>query len=159
MKKVLSILTAALMFFTFPTAVFANDITNTTTKEIEYFSDGSYMVTTIETEADNGIALLATTSTKSSSKSVKYYSSSNDLQWIVTLTGTFSYTGSSATCTKSSATYKVYDSNWKVKSATASKSGRTATGNYTVKRYALGIVTSTKTGTIKISCSNTGVIS
>lgn len=161
MKKILSVLTAVLIFFTFPAAVFANNNinTNTTTEEIEYFSDGSYMVTTTETEADNGIALFAAASTKTASKTTKYYDASGDLDWKVTLTGTFSYTGSSATCTKASTSYTIYDSDWKVTSAKATKSGRTATGDYTVKRYTFGLPLQSKSGTIKISCSNTGVIS
>ncbi len=157
MKRIASFFLAVLMLISVPCTVFAEEtmIEPYESSSVEYFSDGSYMVTEIETP---GISLMST-STITASKSTKYYSSKDVLQWTVKLTATFSYTGSSATCTKSSISHTIYNSKWKVKSATASRSGRTATGKYEIKYYFLGVPTATRSGTIKISCSNTGVIS
>lgn len=71
----------------------------------------------------------------------------------VKLTATFSYTGSSATCTSASATYTMYEG-WSATNKSTTRSGRTATTSaylYKGKRHA--------TLTTTMSCSNTGVIS
>lgn len=127
-----------------------------TAENIEYFSDGSYLITTIATVSD--IAPMST-STKSGSKSYHYYNSKDVEQWTATIIGTFSYNGSSATCTSSSTSYTIYNSNWKVKEATATKSGNKAIGNFTVKYYFLGVPTKTIEHTLTLSCSATGVLS
>lgn len=127
-----------------------------TVENIEYFADGSYLITTIETV--NSISPMSS-STRSSSKSYYYYNSKDVQQWVVTIIGTFSYNGSSATCTSSSTSYTVYNSRWKVKSATATKSGNKAIGNFTVKYYFTGIPINTIERTVTLSCSATGVLS
>lgn len=137
-----------------PTVAFANEKI-ATDSYIEYFDDGSYTVTEIKT---NDISTLST-STKTYTKQATYYSSNDEKLWAVYLTGTFTYTGSSATCTKSTVSYTIYDSNWKVSKATASKSGRTATGDFAVKRYVLGVPVKTINKTLTLTCSNTGVCS
>ena len=130
----------------------ANDMTNTT---VEYFDDGSYIVITV---AEQETALFAT-STKSGSKFVNHYNSDDEKQWTVTIRGTFSYTGTSSTCTAASVTYEIYNDSWRMKSATASKSANTATGDFTCKLYVLGIPVKTVEQTVTLSCSKTGVLS
>ena len=100
-----------------------------------------------------------TNSTVSKEKYTTHYNSNNEIQWEVCVKGTFTYTGSSATCTKSTVSYKIYNDHWKVTSAVASKSGRTATGEFTLKRYFLGVPTKTVNETLTLTCSNTGVCS
>ena len=141
------------MLLSVPTISYASDIKSDS--YIEYYSDGSYTVTTIETST---ITVLAN-STVSKYKTTTHYSSKSEKEWDVTVTGTFTYTGNSATCTNSTVSYKIYDSNWKVTSSVASKSGRTATGKFTLKRYVLGIPTKTVNETLTLTCSNTGVCS
>ena len=136
-----------------PTNAFAGE--TATDKYVEYFEDGSYIVTELET---SGISTFAA-STKNYSKSTSYYNSDNEKEWTITLSGTFSYTGSSATCTKATKSYKIYDDHWKVTSSNASKSGNKATGNFTVKRYLAGIPIRTVNKSLTITCSKTGVCS
>lgn len=156
MKKTIVLFSVILFIIMCPFTAFAEIGDLPETKEyIEYFYDGSYAVVKMET---NGAALYSTSS-KTTRKSYNYYSSNNKLEWTATLTGSFSYTGSSASCTSSSLSFKIYDDAWKVKSSQASKSGRTATGDFTIKRYTLGIPVKSVTKTITISCSNTGVCS
>ena len=156
MKKILPLLLTLSIMFICPFTVFAEEFTPSQTDEyIEYFDDGSYMVTKFETEQVSPFS----TSTTRKTKSANYYSNSGELLWIVSLTGNFSYTGSSATCTSSSVSYKIYNSAWKITSSKADKNGRQAIGNFTVKKYAIGIPISTVNKTITISCSNTGVCS
>lgn len=155
LTKRLSFFLLAMMFcFSVPFSAFAQIQTQPET-EVQYFEDGSYLV--IKTQED--ISLFAS-GTKSKSKTGYYYDGdNNELRWSVTLNATFSYTGSSATCTKASTSYKIYDSAWKVKEANATRSGRTATGDFLVKKYWLGIITKTVPLTITISCDNNGNIS
>ena len=88
-----------------------------------------------------------------------FKNSDGEAQWSATLRGTFTYTGSSATCTASSISYTIENSKWKISSATASKSGNTASGHITAKRYTFGIPVQTVEAPIAISCSATGVLS
>ena len=156
MKRILAIFLAVIMILTFPTISYASDFSdNETNSYIEYYSDGSYSITTIETST---IRVLAN-STVAKNKTFTYYSSKNEKEWEITVTGTFNYTGSSATCTNSTVSYKIYDTHWKVVSAQASKSGRVATGEFTLKRYTLGVPIKTVNETLTITCSNTGVCS
>lgn len=153
-KRLSLFLFAILFCFAVPFSTFAQTAAQPET-EIQYFDDGSYLV--VETQ-DNGISLFAS-GTKSKAKTGYYYNNDNELQWSVTLNATFKYTGSSASCTSASTSYKIYDSAWKVKEATATRSGRTATGDFLVKKYWLGIITKTVPLTITISCDNNGNIS
>lgn len=122
--------------------------------EIEYYEDGSYLVTQIE----SGISLFASGS-KTVTKYSSYYNSDSEIQWTLYLKASFTYTGSSATCTSASPSYKIYDSAWKVTKAEVSRSGRTATGDYVVKKYWLGIITKTIPVKIIATCDNNGNIS
>lgn len=153
MKKMNKLFSFILMLtiLIIPFNVFAQDISDT---EIEYFDDGSYIVT--ETEY-SPMSLLSTT--KSQTISATYYNSNNNKEWVVKLKGTFSYTGSSATCTSASVSHIIYNTKWKKDSATVSKSGRTATGKFVMKYYVLGINTKTVNKTLTLSCSNSGTIS
>lgn len=154
MKKISALLSVVLMLLSFcPSTAFAEEIV--TDRYVEYFDDGSYIVTEIET---SNISVLSS-STVTNIKTSSYYDSDNVKNWTVKLTGTFSYTGSSASCTKSTVNYTIYNDYWKVTSAAASKSGNKATGNFTVKKYILGIPTKTVNRTLTITCSNSGVCS
>ena len=126
-----------------------------TAATVEYFDDGSYIVITI---AEQETALFAAT-TKSGSKFVNYYNSDNEKVWTVTVYGSFSYTGTSSSCTASSVSYTIYNDSWKVKSATASRSANKAIGDFTCKFYLLGIPVKTVEQSVTLSCSSTGVLS
>lgn len=152
-KRISVIFLTLILSMSIPFSVFAQS-TITTNSKVEYFDDGSYLVT----EFTETIAPFSSGS-KSEGKTATYYSSDDERQWSVTIWGTFTYTGSSATCTNASTSYTVYNSAWKVKEATATKSGRTATGNFLVKKYWLGIITKTVPMTVIMSCDNSGNIS
>ncbi len=124
-------------------------------ENIIVLESGEYIVETITEEA----SLNRATNTKSGQKTNNCYNEDNELLWSATIKGTFTYTGSRATCTASSITYTIYDDNWKITSAVASKSGNTAKGDVTAKRYVLGIPTKTIERTITLTCSSSGVLS
>lgn len=73
---------------------------------------------------------------------------------VVKLTATFSYTGSSATCTSASATYTTYNG-WSASNKSTTRSGNTAT----TSAYLSKMIVNHATLTTSMSCSKTGVIS
>lgn len=154
MKKVLSLILAVILAIScLSFNIFAAD-DPTANDEIISLENGYYAVVTIE-ESNVSRA----TRTKSGTKDLSVYDNSDNLCFVVTITGIFSYTGSSATCTSASISYNIHLDNWKIKSATATKSGNKAVGNFTAKRYTLGIPVETVEQTFYLTCSATGVLS
>ena len=122
---------------------------------IEFFADGSYaVIEIIYPDCPDG-----TTGTTSGQKKYTYYNDNNVKQRVICLDGTFTYTGSSATCNSASTSYSISNNSWSVTKAQASRSGATATGEFTVKKYSLGIVVQTVNKTLTLTCSPTGVLS
>lgn len=153
MKKIFCVfVTILIIFSTSMIACASSDVVTT----VEYFEDGSCIETTLIVE--KGISTYAT-QYKDGTKKIIYKDEDGIVCWKATLTATFRYTGSSATCTESDVTYTVSNSKWKITSATASKSGNTATADITAKRYTLGIPVETLNRTITMTCSANGTIS
>lgn len=122
--------------------------------EVIYFSDGSYMVTTITSPE---ISLFSSTATRT--KSSIYYSSSNKKLWSVSVTGTFTYGNGSASCTSSSCSASSYDSNWSVGNKKASKIGNKATASATGVEYINGHQVQSYSKSVTLTCSSTGQFS
>lgn len=154
MKKLISIFIITIILLSTSTTSFA---ANYTDSEITYLADGSYVE--IEIKSYDVKASFYATKTKTADKIITYRNSDNELIFDATVTGTFTYTGSSAICTNSTVSYNVYDSKWKITEATASKSGNKALGDITAKRYLLGIPVQTVEQTITLTCSATGALS
>lgn len=154
-KSILISFIMTIVFFlncnTMPTHATEKQIIDTT---IEYFEDGSYAVITIIEEPNN-----SRTTVKSGSKVYTYSDSDGATLWTYKITGTFSYTGSTSTCTAVSDSYTISNDDWHMSSHSCSKSGNTAYGTVTMKRKFLGITTSTITKDISLSCSATGTLS
>lgn len=91
-------------------------------------------------------------------KQYTYYDNSNTAQWKAVLTGTFSYTGSSSSCTASSVDVTIYNSAWYVFTKSASKSGNTAKASVTMKRTYDGIPVSVPVS-LTLSCDANGNLS
>lgn len=122
-----------------------------TVRDVEYFDDGSYVVTELTVNIDNPFARTG----KSGSKTSTYYGSNNKAYFAVTLTGQFNYTyGSSAKATGASTSVTVYDSSASYVTKSATYSGATATGTGTVKVNA-----TSRTLTVKITCDKYGNLS
>lgn len=158
MKKILSLALAVVTLFSVLSVVaFAQTEEAVVSESVEYLEDGYYIVTTVTEESGNSLA--RATSTKTGSKSSVLYNSDDEPLVTFKLTGTFTYTGSSANCTMASTSYTIHNSSWRVTAATASRSGNKAIGDFTAKHYTLGVPVSTKNVTITLTCSNTGVLS
>ena len=156
MKKISSVLLCVIIMFSLSAPAFAFENNDNENTVIEYLEDGSCFITTITMVEEKSTYA---TNTKTFTKTISYKDEDGIVCWSATLYATFRYTGSSATCTESDVTYTVSNSKWKITSATASKSGNTATANITAKRYTLGIPVETLNRTITMTCSANGTIS
>jgi hypothetical protein len=125
---------------------------------IENLSSGDRIITTM-VEANDASILAAASSTKTGSKTSYYQNSAGVTQWYVRVTGSFTYNGSTATCTSASVSAVSNTSSWVISSSSASKSGATATGKGTGKLYAGILVLQTITNTVKLTCSSGGTLS
>ena len=124
--------------------------------DVEYFEDGSYLVTTIK----EGPTARGEVYSKRGAKEVKLYNNDNELQWIYTLVGTFTVeTGVSAVCTDAYHLYEIYDTSWKETEHNEWYSGNVAYGTSVFKRKVLFITTSTQEITAGVTCDAYGVIS
>lgn len=119
----------------------------------EYYNNGCYAIITINIDYSN-----TSKSTISGSKTYEYTDSSNQLLWSYTVYGTYSYNGSSATCTYDDDSYDIKDDNWHINSHSHYRSGNTAYGNATMKKKVLGITFDTVTANITLSCSPNGTL-
>jgi len=150
MKRLLSFcLTVLIMLGVFSCISFAAD---ETIMSVEYYSDGSYGITSIKGEFTPFAAKGSTTKTKS----YQHYNSDDTLAWKASITATFTYNGTTASCTDVSKSTTIYDSAWKCTASSCSKSGATATGNFTFKRYVLLVPVQTINKTLTLTCDRNG---
>lgn len=153
MKKFLCLLMLSVILINMiPIYAFASSSPQTD-GEVIYLDDGSYIV--VELSQEN--ALARTTAQKS--RSYTYYSSKDEALWKAVLTGTFTYNGSTATCTSSICDVTIYDDAWYVVSNYASKSGASATAEVAMGKNFLGITVDKETISISLTCSPTGSFS
>ena len=121
---------------------------------IEYFADGSYLITTVTQEP---VLTRAASNTVKGNKNHTYYNSNGGVDWVFTVTGTFSVvSGVSATCTAVSHSTDIRASKWKLASASSWKSGNQALGKVTMKQTMLGLTIQTIERTVTLTCDNYG---
>lgn len=124
-------------------------------EKVTRYEDGSYTVITVQTES----AVTRATNYRNGSKDFRHYDSGNTLRWKATLTATFSYNGSSATCTAvNSFNVTIYNSDWSVGSKSTSRSGNTAYGYLTMNRKIVGGTQGVPV-TVTLSCDKNGNLS
>lgn len=163
MKKLMClVLTLLLVFSSFPFAkASADEFKNE--PEIICYEDGSYTIITMEEQlapVDGCTAgLKAITSTKNASKTYTHYDSSGSVVWAVTLSASFTFDGTTSTCTAASCSISIYNSAWYTVSSSTSRSGNTATANVTMGRKVLGVTVQTIPITITLSCDANGNLS
>ena len=121
--------------------------------EVIYLEDGSYITVTL-TESVTRVS-----GTKTASRTYRYYSSDDVEQWNATLRGTFTYAGSSATCTNATCSVSVLVSSWYEKSKSVYPSGNAAVGELTMGHKLLGITVGTKSITMRLTCDANGNLS
>ena len=150
-KRSVVILTTLVFILSLSVHAFATQ--STESSSVIYLENGDYI--TISVQQVKGRA----SGTTSGHKDMTYTASSGTVCWKATLYGTFSYTGTTATCTAASCSVIVYESNWYTVSKSATKSGNTATATVTMGRKVLGITIDKDTYTTTLSCDKNGNLS
>lgn len=153
MKKIIQFVVTVLLIATMlPVCCFAKSAP-IDMAEIIYLNDGSYItVELVQTET-------RVSGTKTGSKTYTHYSNSGNENWRAVLRGTFSYTGSSATCTAASCDVTITDTDWYVVAKSATKSGNSAIGELAMGRKFLGITVDKETIGMQLSCDANGNLS
>lgn len=172
MKKLISVLlSCVLMYFSVPLC-FASE---TSFEDTVHFDDGSYIEITVEDAKDAEVTedaisvitrfmqmikkiLFFFTGTKTTSKTkyVNYYDQNGTLLWSVFLTAEFAYSKTRVNCEGARISYDIYDSDWKMTSASATKNGNTATGSFNIRQIKLGVPLKTIEKTLTLTCSADG---
>ncbi|MCM1179342.1 MAG: hypothetical protein NC347_03735 [Clostridium sp.] len=118
-----------------------------------------HYITVIKENTAPTISTYATKKTKTASKTTYIQNSKGETLWYVTVTATFSYNGTSATCTASSVTALSCKSSWKVSNKKSSYSGNSATASATGKEYYNSKVMQTINKSVTLTCSKDGTLS
>lgn len=162
MKKLIAVLIMTTLLFSMVFCISANaaETSENTKTTVEILENGDYIETVIidYTAAGNSDYSINATQTKTGRKTSNYKNSSGAVLWSVSVTGTFSYNGTTSTCTSCSHSTTAPSSAWTIKSASHSKSGNTATARATATQK-------TSTGTkdfsmsVTLKCSANGTLS
>lgn len=147
MKKLISLFSVILMI----TALIVFPVHAQESETVEYLPDGSYYVTTIEQSNIQPFS----SGTTSGSKITTYKNSNGVTIFTFKLTGYFTYTGSSASCTKATGELTYIHPNCSNTSYGAYPSWNQAVGY--VKTTYRGIVPCEKE--IRLTCDNNGNLS
>ena len=106
------------------------------------------------------VVLQSTTrATRSGNKYYTYKDANGSSKWKATLSATFTYDGTTSTCTSSSCSVAIYDSAWALVSKHAYRSGNTATGSVTMSYSTAGVTISKSTYKITLACNKNETLS
>lgn len=158
MKKFLCLLTSVILScsLTFSSFAHTSDTTKTVSKKYIEYTQNGYIYEVDTTECNHSFYK---DQTKTVSRTATYKTPTGNPSWSMTIIASFKYNGSSSSCTSSKVETKVYHSAWKITNKTSSHSKNTATAKVTAKLYNNSVVVQTKTKTLTLTCSKTGVIS
>lgn len=148
------ILSAILILFLVP-SLFLNVLAANDTAEADilYLEDGSYICIEIFS-ADLRVA-----ERKIGHKTYTFYNEDSEEQWSATLTGSFTYTGTSVTCTSASCSVKITETVWSVESKSTERNGNAAIAKLIMKQSKLGASAIYDDITIKLTCDKNGNLS
>lgn len=168
-KRLSRILAAAILTFSFimlPVSKANAQESDTTTSGqiVETETDGNLTIVTIIEEnitedIATGITRASSQKIKTGTKTAYYYGNDGSLLWYVRVRATFSYNGSSATCTSASVSAVSQASTWAITNRSRTYSGNKATATATAKQYYLSVVILTVTRSVTLTCSPTGTFS
>lgn len=161
MKKIITLFLALALTLSLAPCAFAKTMGSGET-QVQHLDDGSYIETTItETPSlfNGGVSLLAATTTKTKTKTSKFYNSSDALIWQFSVKGTFTYGNGSSKCTASSVSGTSYNKYIVLSDRKAWKSGNTAYASIVSSNINPLIPVYKKTYSLSLSCSAKGVFS
>ena len=151
MKRVLSLFVSVLLILTMAVPVSAAE--TVVSEEITYFEDGSYLITTTVQ------SLSRATNTTTGFTRKTFVDAEGNTDWRAVLTGTYTYDGTTATCTGSTIDVYIYDNVYHTLSKSAGKSGASATGTFTIARTVIGITIAQDTYSMTLTCNPNGTLS
>ena len=132
--------------------------TSQTNTVVETFSDGSYIESSISFPSTS--KALSSSSTKTASKTSTYKNNSGKTLWSVTVTGSFTYNGSTSKCIRSTVSTTCPDRKLEInKILLTNKTDSTASATVSTAQLFNGIHMRTINRTIKLTCSKTGKLS
>ena len=135
--------------------IFCYPVSATTVTEtsIEMLENGDYIETIITYYETN-----SRVATKSGSKTSNYKNSSGEIMWSVTVYGSFTYNGTTSSCTSVSHSTSSPGDGWSIKNSSSSKSGNCATANATATLKIL-LASQDHSMTVNLYCSPYGILS
>lgn len=153
MKRLITLLTVSILILSlFPIQIaFASQ--GCELLEVVEYEDGSYLEISMQSSQSRASGSLTKT------KNYIYHNTDGTSAWKISLTGSFTYTGTSATCTASNCSVTIYESNWYTISKSATKSGNTAYGTATLGYKYLGVTVQQKTYNLTLTCDKDGNVS
>lgn len=123
-------------------------------KEVIYYDDGSYTIVTMDV-----VGVARATDKISANKVYNHCSPSGATEWKATMRATFTYTGSTATCTSvDSLSVSIYNDDWSLVSKSTRKSGATAYGDVVMERSIIGGTQGVPV-TLTLTCDKNGNLS
>ena len=156
-RRFISLFLAAVCVFSlFVFPVFSGENTDTMIlhRSVVFHEDGS---------RDETVTILRVTESERSScvgdKEKKHYSSTNELVWRVRLVGTFSYNGTTSSCTEAHTEIYFYKSGWSVVSENTTHSGNTASTSVILGKNVLGVTMPGAYVNLSLSCDKDGNLS
>ena len=160
MKRLISVsLSLFIILVLFPLCAFASENNSAeeaagqTIQRIVYADGSSLEIITAASESVRAV------NTKTGTRIYNKRTASGALEWTAALTATFTYNGTTATCTSASCSVTIYDSSWSTVSNSTTRSGNTATTHLTMSYSPLGITPVTRSYTITLSCDANGNLS
>ncbi|HIW73076.1 MAG TPA: hypothetical protein H9684_02020 [Firmicutes bacterium] len=123
---------------------------------VYYLEDGSYFVT-----EKIDVPQTRASGTKTYGKTTTYYNNSNEAKCALEVLGTFTYNGSSVSCTNVTAKTYVYDTSWSVENVTKSSSSgwvttASATANADFVNKVLFITVKKIPVSVTVTCDKNG---
>ena len=122
-------------------------------KVIHMFDDGSQLL------EEQPVVLAQTRDGVTAQKAYHHCNSSGTILWTATVIGTFTYNGSTSSCTNASYSTEVNAGPWSEQSGTAYPSGNSAIADVVMRRKLLFIVVETVPVTITLTCDKDGNLS
>lgn len=160
MKKITSIFLVFVLAMLTIGIIPANAATeqqDSTYSVIEKISEDYYIETVIE-DVPSSFAVNSTTSTVTKTKTTYGKNSSGEVMWSVSITATFTYNGSTSTCTSCTPSASAPGSCWAVKSLSSTRGSNSATA-YALLTYSNGSLSQDYSVSVTISCDANGVVS
>lgn len=152
----LTIISLFCIFNIAPLTVDAAESSSTVT--IEMLENGYYYETIIDESIATPI-FRATTQTITRTKTTNLKNSSGTTLWSVSIKATFSFDGTTATCTSCTPSAKSYNSAWTIQSIKSSKSGNSATATVVARYTGPFGITEDYTKKVTITCNANGEVS